>query len=264
MPICAAAHRAGATVRDSKHIAMVLEGDLAHISLSSVLQLAEAESVTGRLTLRETRSIDLLRGVPVAAQLDHITGITAVLDLFTEPGERFSLVLNGAITGRPLGDTLGLILEGCRIADDWARLANLITRPVNVSEIAVQSPAARVLAKLNGRTTIGEATRQAGVARSDVVDDLTALVEARQLLELTTPPPPERDRAPLPSDYFTALEVGRTALRAGAYDQAEAAFTHALSLRPGDRVAAQNLRRATDLRTTGRAGTRFWSNRGQS
>ncbi|MCK6503153.1 tetratricopeptide repeat protein, partial [Myxococcota bacterium] len=65
-------------------------------------------------------------------------------------------------------------------------------------------------------------------------------------------PAAERAGAPpvhvAPVDYYAALEQGRSHLRAGDHDAAEAAFQAALSARPDDRVARQNLARARQLR----------------
>ncbi|HEY8377277.1 MAG TPA: tetratricopeptide repeat protein, partial [Nannocystis sp.] len=47
---------------------------------------------------------------------------------------------------------------------------------------------------------------------------------------------------PAPLDFDTLLERARAHVRAGELDAAEALLRRALELRPGDRVAAQNLR----------------------
>ncbi|MCB9778766.1 MAG: DUF4388 domain-containing protein [Alphaproteobacteria bacterium] len=249
----------------------VLRADGRRVALSSLLQLVDLEALDGRITTERGR-IDLQEGRVVGAQLGDHAGVGALLELLVVPLARIEIVEESpAAEGPPLGELMGLVVESCRLADEWARLAPLVLAPpVPVCE----DPAlAEVLAGVDGRRALWEIVDDAPVLVVQVVDPLGALLATRVLevvgrrampvlvatpggLEL--PPadgsPPESPPIasagggdPPDATYDELVESGRRFVRARQLDEARERFERALHLRPDDSIAAQNLRRIAAL-----------------
>lgn len=240
----------------------VLRGNLRRIGLPSVLQLGEAEALTGSVELLELGDVKLSKGRPVDASCGTLTGVNALLELFVRSASDFRVVEDAVGTDEPLGSLVGLIMEGCRLADEWRRLAPLPLATTEPGVVDRAGAAAPVVAVLGDEPTVEAAVQRAGVARALVVDPLQALLEEGALRERTRPPPPRRSRPPS-GDYYTAIDQGRKHLRAGRFAEAEAAFEIALAERPGDRVAAQNLRRVRQVREGESSGLFGWFRKGR-
>lgn len=241
----------------------VLAGSLKAVGLPSLLQLAESEGLSGRLSLHGAGEVELREGLPVAARCEGLQARAALLELFLVDADRFSLLATASPpAGAPLGEVIELVMEGCRLADEWSRLAAC---PVVRGPAApVAGPVGRLLAALEPGQPLDIGRRAAGLARAACVDPLLDLVEQGALrlappVELPAPAPaelpppapaavPAEPAGPAPVDYYTALEQGRDHLRTRDHDAAEAAFQAALAARPDDRVARQNLARARQLR----------------
>lgn len=224
---------------------VVVQGELGPLSLAGVLQLLEGEALTGRLRLH-AGSIELSQGRPVGASCAGRDGTTAFLELFLGTGGPFSFERDH-VSGESLGSLLGLIMEGCRLDDEWSQLNGLILVPSAGAE--AEGVCAEVLAALDGTRSVDTAVRHVGGARVLVVDPLRSLLESGLLHEVTRPPPTRRGSVPPTEGYARAMEDGRSKLRAGDFDSAEAAFELALTLRPDDVIARQNLRRVRQVRS---------------
>lgn len=243
---------------------LVLSGDLTLVSLPSILQLVEAECITGLLTVDGGGEVGFFAGRPVSARWGSVSGVAALLDVFVHDAPAFTLRTHAVPNGQPLGAVLGLIMEGCRLADEWKRLAFQCfavahrARAVELGEVP-----RTLLPHLDGGTVFELAVQRAGLARSAVIDPMLALIDEGVVHEVTSPPPPARDHGPLTvAGFGEAMDRGRDALRGGAYTEAAAYFEAALALRPEDRVAAQNLRRVRELQGAGGNPFSQWTRRG--
>jgi hypothetical protein len=233
------------------------------ISLPSILQLVEAECVTGRLVVEGGGQVGFFAGRPVEAQWGEVSGVAALLDVFVREAPSFALESTAVPNSAPLGAVLGLIMEGCRLADEWKRLA-FQTFTVGRRDRAMElgGVSAKLAQSLDGSRVFELAVDKAGLARSAAIDPMLALIEEGVVHEVTSPPPPVREHGPLAvAGFGEAMDRGRDALRAGAYAEAAALFEAALALRPEDRVAAQNLRRVRELQGAGGNPFAQWTRR---
>ena len=213
----------------------VARGDGRRLGLGSLLQLAEGEALSGRLSWGEG-SISFAQGAPVDARLRDLSGFAAVREMFLTPAPTFTLEQGEPPAGRPFADASTILLEGCRLQDEWARVAHLVLQ--KRGDVAVDLP-------FDGRT-VEALVAEAKVPRYRVVDPILAAIDAGKLavvrVEAAVAPP---ESAPL--DFDDALDAARHAVREGRLAEARTHLEHALMLRPNDRVAAQNLRRITLL-----------------
>lgn len=228
----------------------VLRGSLSAVTLPSVLQLVESEVLTGWLRVEGVGRVGFHQGRPVQAHYRDVQGVGALLELFIAGGAQFRFEAADTVEGRPLGSLLGLIMEGCRLDDEWQRIREVHLCRTDATP-QVGGAVDRVTPQLTGTVTLERAVEHAGVTRASVVEGLQSLLDAGALREATADEVKAHQFSTETLDYYTALEVGRTAMRAGEWDDAEAAFHVALELRPNDRVAAQNLRRLTKVREQG-------------
>ncbi len=117
-----------------------------------------------------------------------------------------------------------------------------------------------VMRGLDGRRTLEEIVEACGLTPPQVVDGILEALEFG-LVSIcgTGARPPARDEASVEAvdavepgaplmDFHECLERGRDALRRRDFAGAEALFERALALRPGDRIAHQNLRRLAEIR----------------
>lgn len=229
-------------------MSVVLHGDLTQVSLASILQLIDAECVTGRLALQPAGEVWVLEGQPLDATLPPQRGLDALMGLFLAPLTGFDLHQEPAPAGQPLGPMTPLVLSALRVSDEWSRLGPMVLRPAPGAQPALPSGLAGAL---DGSCTLAEAVALQGLPPSRVVDPVLDALEARALVQ-AAPPDPERARAaaapPRPEEFFELIDQGRVELRAGRLAQAEVAFRRALLARPGERLAEQNLRRVLQLK----------------
>jgi hypothetical protein len=235
----------------------ILRGRLGPIRLASVLQLAEAEVFTGRVALTRGQA-DFYRGRVTGCRCGTLDGLAGLYELFLDETGDFALTEEPMPDAPALGPILGLVIEGCRLSDEWVRISQLVLRAV--SPIATSVPDAQALiARLDGSRTVEQALRG---PRAPLVDFILRACEARSLVEVplegrsprapTPAPAPSRDHgprsAPVPVDFDGSMDLGRRHTREGNWDLAIRAFELALSVQPSDRVALQNLRRAEQAR----------------
>lgn len=240
-------------------MAEAMVADLAAIRLASLLQLVEGEMFTGRLSLPMGR-VDLKDGNVVGAKAGGLEGMEALRELFLTNSGSARLGAEPGVSGRALGGTIALVMEGCRIADEWDRIQGRVVHETPGFRAEPSGALTRdVLDAFDGTCTIREVLEALNVPPSRVVDPLIKLVDDGYLTEGPRPgapaAAPKKAAAPSPVpaaaspvaapalDFDTALEEGRRALKSGDFSRAEEAFRAALAQRPGDRVAAQNLKR---------------------
>jgi hypothetical protein len=217
----------------------IVRGDGRRVGLGSVLQLAEAESLTGRLTWG-AGSIAVSMGAPVDARLRELSGFAAVREMFLTPALTFALEQGETPAGRPFADASTILLEGCRLQDEWARVAPMVLR--KRADVPIDLP-------FDGRT-VEAMVDAAKIPRLHVVDAVLAAIEAGKLevVRMEAPLAAPADVEPATTLAFDdLLDVARQLVREGRLADARAQLENALRLRPNDRVAAQNLRRITLL-----------------
>lgn len=221
-------------------MAEILTGSTRAVGLVSVLQLAESEALSGLLEIGGAR-VWLAGGHVVAARFGGAEGIDALLEVMLHRGEDFHVHDEPVERAPPLGDTAPLLLEGCRLMDEWARVDQLVLRARRPLEGAL----APLEPWLDGTRTVAAAVERAGLLRVAVAEALAQAVTEGRLERLEQPLPP-----PLPEDFDELVDLGRRHARAGRLAEARASFERAVSLRPEDRVATQNLRRIVALQTS--------------
>jgi len=248
----------------------ILRGDRSAVSLSSLLQLAEGEGITGWLVLSSEGRVGFRLGDLVAARYGDLSGRAALYEIFISSGGTFSLQLDDEVEGASLGNLVGLIMQGVRLADEWARLAPMRLGIQEGAELPKSdTPVGRVVRRLNGRRTVRQAVSIEGVPISSVVDPLFALIEGFAVTEVSLSnsagEPTEgresgEEEQPESSGgekmaqnlqglrFHELLNQGRTYLKNRDFEAAEACFKRALALRPGHGVVQQNLKRLDQLR----------------
>ena len=237
-------------------MADVFRADSAQVARASVFQLIEGHALSGRLIV-EDRGVeagwaDFVDGRPVDASRGASRGLDALYDLLTiDAGvTRFAAFEPGrepAVT-QTLGEVLPLVMEGCRLRDEFVRLGPIVAAPPSGPPPDGTAEVVQVLARLDGRTSIAEAIAHAGVSPSLVIDELRELFETGFLSRSHSRSAVPADSQERPMDFHEALESGRRYFRVGELDRAEADILAALGLRPEDRIALQNLRRVREVR----------------
>ena len=133
----------------------ILRGDLEVLNLASVLQLIEAEAVTGLMTFDQGAEIRFKHGQLVSATIGHRKGVQAVEEMFLTPMATFVLSQAEVQEERVLGMMTGVIMSGLRLSDEWARLSPLVLGPRPGREI--KDPALAALVKqMDGARTFVE------------------------------------------------------------------------------------------------------------
>lgn len=244
----------------------VLRGDLASVHLSSILQLAEAERLSGALKLAEGCGVTFSEGEVTAAEAGGLQGFPALVTLFFLGRGTFVFDRREPAGGAVLAPLLRIILEGTRIVDEWTRLG-----PMKLgwsgAPSTLHAPLTPLGPLLDGQISLHRAALGLGLAPALLVDPILTLFEDGRLIERGAPDAPEpwpepdalnlaapavEERAAPPSptgpgstaeaDFDALLDQGRRSLRSGDHDEAERCLLRALELRPDDPIATQNLR----------------------
>jgi len=239
----------------------ILEGDARHVRLASLLQLAEIEMYTAKLWLGEVGFIAVRNGSVVASQALGLDGVEAVFELFLHLEGRVRVMLDETIEGAPLATTISLVMDGCRLIDEWQQLSQDRWVIASVAEVAdAFAPALTamrpVLMAMERGARLEAALAEVGIARAKAVPALCALVEAGVIvpakavrpLSLVAQPTPDALQD-APGDVDELIAQARRLVRANDFARAEQLFLRALEQRPNDRVIAQNLRHLALRRT---------------
>jgi hypothetical protein len=210
------------------------------MSLPTLMHTADCEAWTAVVEVAPHGEIRFVDGEVVGARRGELRGVDAWYELFLDTPEAY-VGRGGHVAGTSLGIHPSTMLEAVRRADEWERLSATGCTLRAGAEPPDLPPWVR---RLDGRALAEEAARLR-VPRNRLVDLVTRLVAdgVLQLVEPTAEAPAPRPQASQ-RGYNEWLEAGRRAFRAKNHDEAVAAFEAALDCRPGDRIAAQNLRRA--------------------
>lgn len=228
----------------------ILAGDLQDVGLNSLVQLAQAESLTGWIRVFARGEVSLVKGRISGAVCGPLLGIEALRELMFLRDGRFSAVRGEPQASAPLEGVIYAIMDAYRLRDEWARLGELVLRRAGGQQWhPVGHPLDRVAQELDGRRTLAQVTAGLGAAVTVVLDALIDALNIGVLEQVAAPAPlavvptpAETEPELAPQDFHALLERGRELLREGDLDAAEAALRRALALRPDDRVASQNLR----------------------
>ena len=155
-------------------MADVLRVDSALVGRASVVQLIESHALSGRLVVEiagtEAGWADFVDGRPVAAQRGAARGLDALYDLLAiDAGvTRFQAFDPGRApeASQPLADVLSLVMEGCRLRDEYVRLGDQVMAPLTQGLPDLPDDVGRVLRLLDGRMTLADAISEAGVSPS--------------------------------------------------------------------------------------------------
>ena len=121
------------------------------------------------------------------------------------------------------------------------------------------SEAAWQLARAGVKVRLSEMRGGGDSTAAHHTDGLAELMASGQIWEGDAPEGMRPDGT-LP-DYFESIDAGRDLMRAKDYAAAQAAFEAALRARPDDRIAKQNLRRATELNQADGTAFQQWFKR---
>lgn len=106
----------------------ILGGDLRDVSLSSLLQLARAEGVSGWIRVVGLGEVGLLDGRVVGAQCGVLVGLAALRELLFHDAGRFAVIRGEPAGADIVDDVLPVVMDAYRLRDEWARVANAVLR----------------------------------------------------------------------------------------------------------------------------------------
>lgn len=220
-----------------------MRGQLAALRLPTLLQALEGELFTGVLRLDSVGEFSFVRGRVAGATVGGLTGLDAVFEAFLAPSGLF-VVEEAAVVGAPLGDTLALVMEGCRVADEWQRHRKSVFAPRGAAPAALID----VWSLFDGRRSLERVARAGAKGRAVVVGHIEAAVHDGALVLVGT------SDMPVVTDFDDVMRRGREALKQRQLSDAIEWFSEGVRLRPDDRVAHQNLRHAKQLAVTDGSG----------
>lgn len=231
----------------------ILRTSLEGVRFESIVQLAEGEMLTGQILIGDDAWLRFLKGRLVGARAGKLDGQSAFFSIFFRDAGPVVVDRSEQPDGAELGSVTELIMEALRLVDEWLRLAPMVIQSTGQE---LDGALRGLNSLLDGQRTLAEAVLFAGLSPHAVVDPLLAAFQ-RRVVKSVAPPNAARAQAartpPKPEEYFELIDRGRACMKEGRLAEAEVAFRQALMARPDDRVAAQNLRRVSQLRVSGGA-----------
>lgn len=229
----------------------LLRGDLRDISLPSLLQLAQAEAITGWIRITGRGEIALIKGQVGQVACGTLSGVEALRELAFPVDGRFTLA-RGEPGGVRCADNITFaLMDAYRLRDEWNRLAGVVLRPVADRPWKPTGGGLdEVVLDLDGRRSLAEILRGRPRCVTLLLDALLDAINLGLIERVIGP----RTTAPAPTltlvepavetseDFDDLVERGRALARQGELVAAEAALQRALAQRPDDRVVQQNLR----------------------
>ena len=190
---------------------MALHGDLSDFTLVDLIQLIDLGRKTGAVEIHGQRRAERLdgwlyfnEGKICAAQLGSIGGEEAAYTFFTCTAGPFTLHEQGALPAPNIHvSNEVVIMEGVQRQDEWLALADrmppkalvprLVANPRSSGrEINLEADKWRVLTLINGKNTVGEIVRLAGLGDFATCKILIELMDAGLIdgrLEVPRPAP---------------------------------------------------------------------------
>ncbi len=224
----------------------ILAGDLSDISLTSLLQLAQYEAISGWLCIARRGEISLSKGHVLDATCGALTGLEALRELVFHRGGRFSLLRGEPKGSRAIENVTFAVMDAYRLRDEWTRIAGVVLRPAGGE---TWRPTGGLLdtfiVNFDGRRTVAETVAGATGCATLLLDALLDAINLGLLVRVAAPTAPaiEPDL-----NFYELIDRAQALMRRGNYETAEQHLQRALALRPDDRVAQQNLRALTQRR----------------
>lgn len=231
---------------------VILAGSLHHVPVAALLQIVAAESLTGIVRLLGTPTVLHARGGSVVQAEDGPrTGIVAVLGAFFVSADRFEIVEH-EVVGEPIGSTMGLVMEGLRVVDEWERLSSLVLVSTADPDWTPSPVLRAVLEHLDGDRPLAEAAVLARRSPPELVDEVLRAME-EGFVTARGPSKPQRAANAanlLDIDVDDLVLEARSLIKSREYDAALVVLKQALAVAPDHAIAGQNLRRLEALRAT--------------
>lgn len=224
----------------------ILSGNLADISLTSLLQLAQYEVISGWLEVSRRGEVAISKGHVLDARCGPLTGVEALRELLFHRGGRFTLVRGEPEERRVIENVTFAVMDAYRLRDEWARLAGVVLeattdRPWKPTGGLLDT----VAVQFDGQRTVEEAVTSSSPFFTLLIDALIDAIGLGLFVRAT----PRAPATPEPElDFYQLIDRGQALMRSGSYEAAEQQLRRALALRPDDRVAQQNLRALTQRR----------------
>ncbi len=237
----------------------ILCGELDEISISTLLHLMELESLTGWVSIDRVAMIDFHAGHVTTASIGSLSGACALQEIVIQGGTTFEV-----FRGNPRQTTVMcrislMLLDAFRLRDEWLKIEDSTLRLVGDQR---WHPTGRgvdaLMEQLDGKRSLADLAGRTGLPLGTIVEEI---IEAKTLglVEVCEPcnVPKPRKKAPRSGaihygsggvDFFELLDRARASIRRRSFAAAEALLSRALNMRPGDRIAQQNLRRVRELR----------------
>ena len=141
----------------------LLSADLRHITLGSLLQVAESDRLDGSFRFDPEGSLVLHKGGVTDAVHGRLKGIDAALTLLMVRSRSAVFEMFDTDDRPPIADTMALIIDGARLNDDWANLApQVLGIRDGLDRSRLSRELASVVDHLDGTAIVNEAVKQAG------------------------------------------------------------------------------------------------------
>lgn len=234
-------------------MAELLRADGGLVRLSTLLQVADFEALTGRLVASSGVEIGFWRGDVVRASARGLLGLSALYESFLVPLGAVVVESTEQPEAEPLAPLIAMIVEGSRLADEWLRLSEMALSLQGALPAGLSADVVRLATRSDGRRRLGALVDIYGTARCNIVDPLLMLVEsgilvaARSGSQPAISMPTSIGSGTTVDDFDDCVSQARQQVRAGRYDLARALFERAQLLRPLDATVRQNLRRLDQL-----------------
>ena len=241
----------------------ILCGELAEMSLSTLLHLMDLESLTGWLVIDGEAWIDFYAGHVTAASRGSLRGPCALREILVCGGSSFEVFRGNPRRKTPMCRVSLIILDALRLREEWLKMEHSVLRLVGDQRWHPTGGGIDALMEqLDGKRTLVELVRRTGLSLGTVVEEIRE-AKTLGLVEVCEPcdVPVRRTRSPISAihdgvdsaavDFFELLDRARASIRRRSFVRAEALLRRALHLRPNDRIVQQNLRRVRELKSSG-------------
>lgn len=173
---------------------MQLAGELSKMNLASLIRLVRNSELTGKVCLTHgvnTAFIFFQSGQPIHVESDHGTGKEALLELFTWQSGTFSYIeclLEDIPESLSSEESLEKLLkEGVAYQEALRYLEQLRINSRTIFRVVGTLDDDVFLAKMDGRTPLGEIVQGLALSRSDYVQRLQQIVSTGKALVVEAP-----------------------------------------------------------------------------
>lgn len=219
--------------------------------MSSLLQALHVGASCGFLCLEGGGELHIIDGEIVAASTPDERGYPAVISLLCRRRGCFTFVSGAPPGAAPLAPMRSFLLESERLDDEWQRIASLVVRVVRPRRLP---PGDRCIASLvewiDGRRTVAELAHFGTASTAEFIASIRGGLECGALARVRTSANDAVGDAETDRGFDELIEDARSRIHADDLEGAARLLHCALGRRPEDRIARQNLRRVSALRTS--------------